>query len=351
MVRKLGFDVSTGVVRVVALDRKGVVWAAECRYDGPESLQSALASLVSERPAGRWRANVALSGDVAQCKLIYGLSSMPAADLRRHVALEYRRYFLTDGEPLVTDAAWMTREAGASSVLAAAPASLVEAIHQGLGDAGIEIVAVSPAMCCEASLQDVAMLTASLAETGASYAIAVLAALSRRPGIQFIAPHRAAESERRQKTNAIRRIALALVALLAAAAIREVRLALFVRDASVELARLRGSVERVTALRANLDSVAQAIEVLEGVLAPTSHGKTLELIATTLPDSAFVTGMQLAGDGSVRLVIQARRVSEAIRALRRRHAFRNLGVDGAITRERLSDGDWERATASSAPGT
>jgi hypothetical protein len=351
--RALGISVEEGRVRAVALAKGRVVWAAEAEYVGLDDLAAVLGRLAAERPRGIRSARVALGADIAQLKVVDAMPRLSPGDLAAHVALQPRRYFLTNGVPLVTDAVAHGRTNGRPNtnghwpaLLAAAPEPLVEAVAAGVRAAGLTLECIAPASALSAEsalLAPVAL--APLGDGGARYFSAFAAAASRDAGL-LLMPHALRRYAERARTNTARRwLIFAAASLVLAFGSRFGALARQGATAERELAALHRTLEAALAARRDLDLTTQALTFLARQEAERPHrAALLARVTRALPDSAFLAALRLEADGRGTLVGYAPRAPDVAAALERVPGILHPALEGPVTREVVGPREWDRFT-------
>lgn len=341
MTVRLGLLVEDSRVHGVAVARRRVVWYAWSDYRGPEDLGRVLSSLAGERPARVRKAAVALSADVARLKALKGLPALSDADLAAHVRLHSRRYFLQNGIPLVTDARGRGRAGQRESLLAAAPAPLIDAIMDGLGAAGLRCHFIAPA-----SLLDDTPPVVIPDDAAHATAIRTACAAALAPNSLSLVPeghrHRADRAER----GALMRLGIVTVAagvLAGAAWVASWRRE--ERRATAELARLRPAVESALSARADLRATTEALDLLVAADRANAHrARFLASLARALPDSSFLVQLRLETDGTGSMSGYATRSGAFLGQLQRTGIAGDAVTEGPVTREVVGGREWDRFT-------
>lgn len=337
--RRLGLAVEPGVVRAAAVVRGRARWVASATWSNAGDLATAIAALAAEQPRGAWKVVAAIGGRALQFKMVQGLPSLEAGELRRHVALAAARYFVGARDHLAVDAAPLGgREAGGAAVLAAARADIADAIVAGTRAAGLELLDIVPG-----PLAMEAVLFGAAAETEPAFAMAVGAALSRRPLLSLL-PLDAKRAGLARRARSVRRAAIAIAATLAVAAITHVAyLAPGVRSAEEKLDRLAPRITRAASVRADLDDALDALAALEAEAG--SRAVLLHLLgglARSLPDSAFITSLSVAADGSGLVTGYAKDGVAMTAAVERVPGVARPQLDGGLAREAVGQTNWDR---------
>jgi Tfp pilus assembly protein PilN len=341
----LGIGVEEGAVRALLLARGQIAWAASAHYATPEELRQVLAQLAAQRPRGVREARVALSGGLAQSKLVEGLPRLSSRDLASHVALRPRCYFPMNGVPLVTDAVRLSRWRQKDQVafLAAASEGLVEAIAAGLTEAGLRTTDIAPVSgYADTALQRFSRALAGLAGDGASF-FAAYAAASGESIVSLMPPSLRRETRRVRGRGARRWAAAGAVSLLLAAASYATGLVRQRAAAERELAALASSAQRAASVRRDLDRTHDAL----GILRRAEEGRLkvaalLGRLTSALPDSAFVTMLRLDAGGQGVLVGYAPQAARALAALEQVAGITAPELEGAVTREVVAGRERER---------
>lgn len=322
---RLGLAVDATRIAAVALRRGHAVWAAEATYAGPDDLAAALAALAAERPRGARRASVALSSDLVRVKTIEGLPRLRRRDLVAHVRLNSRRYFLQNGCALVTDA----QQSAQGTLMAGAPARLVEAIADGLDGAGLRCTAILPAALLRAGPVP--------ADVARAAALAPAAPVSLLPdGLRAEAARDVARSLRRWAVVAVLSLGLAALSWFLALARAE-------RGAERELRRLRPAVEAALAAERDLDATGQALAAFAAAQSELPRrARFLADLTRALPDSGFLVSLRLDPDGAGVLSGYAPHAAAALARLERTGLVRGAAFDGPTTREVVAGREVER---------
>jgi hypothetical protein len=306
----LRLRVTGGTLHAELRRRAIVIWAGEAAFSNADELSAAIGALVVEAPALRLSSMVEVNVEppLVQLRTLTDLPPVRPRALAALVAHQPARFFRKNGKPLVTDAVWIgarrlrwRRPMLARSARAAAiELPWVEAIVLGLRQAGLPAPAISAGAVGEGARMDL-----------------------------LPAAERAAR--RRQRVGLTRRLAFMAFALwLGVAALYVGRLAVIRRRLGAESARLHNASEAVIGARRALhetDAMVAAVETqsLERQLVLRQLGKLL----TTLPDSTYLTSLELTQDGSGMMTGGARRAAELVAALDRGGIVANPRLEGA----------------------
>lgn len=296
------------VARAELVFRGEVLWAAEARYTTPEELEEAVSRLAAEKslPARPRALLVELEPPLAQVRTIRGLPPVRASQLRALVATQAARFFRRNGKPLVTDACWTgpkgRREGTARAAAAEEP--WLDAVIRGAELAGVVVEAVRPA------------------GTPVELRLDLMPPAERR-------------RRRARALFSLRRLAgAAALAWLAAAGVFLARLRAERAEVDREIARLEPSARALGAARRAVADAARVVETLEG--AASARGRVLAhlaALAAALPDSAFVTRLDIDAGGSGEMSVTARPSAGVALGSR---------LQGAVVRETIAGRDWER---------
>ncbi len=300
------------------LVRRGkVLWAGEAPFTTPEELEEAVSQLAAaeDLPSRPAAIRVELEPPLAQLRTLRGLPPVRTAELRSLVATQAARYFRRNGKPLVTDACWksrQTRREGTALAFAAEEPWLDAVIH-GARLAGLVVGAIHPADMPEGVRLGLMPLT----------------------------------ERRRQRARALlslRRLAVVVsLTWLAAAGVLLARLREESAEVDREIARLEPSARALGAARRALGDAARAVETLDDAML--ERGRVLvylSALAGALPDSAFITSLELDAAGRGRMSIVARRSAEVLAAVDRPGTVLSPRLDGAVVSETIAGRDWER---------
>lgn len=140
--------IGRGTVRA-ELTRKGVVtWAAESSYTTEAELTAVLTMLGAEPalPERIRTAKIELARPLVQLRTLSEMPPVREAALRALVAHQAGRFFRKNGRPLVTNVGWEPHRRGSPTIATAAAVEepWLDAIVQGIREAGIEPVAIAP---------------------------------------------------------------------------------------------------------------------------------------------------------------------------------------------------------------
>ncbi len=319
--RTLGVVVSATKVTAVAVARAKPFWVAEAPYSSTSDLAEVLAQLASERPRRIHRAVVVLEGRTARTRTIEGLPKLRQADLVAHVRLNSRRYFVHNGDGLITDA----RPVPGGALVAAAPLPLVEAIASGLAAAGLSCEAIVPS-----------------GELGSTTGLEAAVAATRRAqgGLRLVPDAMRAETDR-SRNRLLRRWAIAaMVSVFAAAVSRFASIQRTENAARRELAALGPSVDAALSVRRDLTAVTAALATV-GAAPAGRYARLLADIARALPDSAFLATASFE-PGAGRLTGYAPSATATVARLERLPRIRIARLDGPLTREVVGGRERER---------
>ena len=142
--------VRIGESRACAELRRGarVLWAGEAGFTSPADLRDAVAQLASEPtlPARPGALRVELELPLAQVRTLHDLPPVRRKHLEALVATQAGRFFRKNGKPLVTAAAWPSRQRrGGTAVAAAVEEPWVQAILDGAEAGGVLVETIGPA--------------------------------------------------------------------------------------------------------------------------------------------------------------------------------------------------------------
>jgi hypothetical protein len=376
-VTRLGLAVSRTALRAVAVTRGRPIWVAERPLGGVAEIADGIAELATERPARVRRTRVVLDGGLVQVKLVAGLPRLSDERLRGVVALQAGRWFLRNGTPLVTGAAWVVP--GERALAAAADADTLERVLEGAARAGLRVEAVGPAVStCAALLPDgtwawaddgvVEWVTVQgghlqvqrrsaatralpgaplppppgLAEdTGRLFS--AFAAAQRRPVPALEAP---ALTVRNHTADRRRTLALGLLAVacwLAAAGTFEIRMRRAAATAAQELATLRPLAEQALTVERDVARAEDALARIAALRATRSRdGALLAAVTRTLPDSAYLVSLRRSRDGRVTLMGVAPSAARVVTALASAAGIERPVIEGGIVRDVTAQGVRER---------
>jgi len=344
--RVIGIAVASERLTAVAVGGGRVVWAAETSYREAADLAAALAALAAERPAGYRATRVALGAAVARLKQVDGLPTLRSGELVAHVRLQSRRYFLQNGDALVTDAAALNERG--SALLAAAPEALVEAVGGGLQAAGLVLREMAPAALYGARGSGRGGPRADSGRShDPSYDDAYAAATGSRPRLALLPSSMRRERERRTTRDLVRWAALCAASLVLAGVAYVGGLGRQGGDAESQLATLRPALGAALAVRRDLDAATSSLETLRAADARRLHfARLLAEVTSALPDSSFLRALRVERDGRGSLVGYAPDAAAVLVALERVRRVSSPEVEGAVVREVIGTREWERFTIS-----
>jgi hypothetical protein len=364
--RRLGVVISRTALRVVAVERGRVTWAAERALDGAGEIAAALAELAAERPRGFTRARVAIAGALVQVKVLSRLPRLSAARLDRAVALQAGRWFLKNGRPLVTGAA---RSGANGGVLAAAvERGVLDAVCDGAARAGLRCDGVGTAVgACAQMLGDgdhdlpadgvwdrvavqggvpiairrskdagdpgagppVPGLDGDGARFFPAYAIALV-----RPTPSFALNGSDPERSAATRRLAVRVAVVAAMCWVAAATIGLIRVNGAVRSSRSELITLGPALDAAVAVERDLTLADGLLTAVQGAQAARSRdAELLSLLTRTLPDSAYLLSLRRGRDGRVTVVGFGPSAAETLAAIGRAPGVVSPALQGGVTRE------------------
>ena len=119
----LAKQLTSAGLKVVAFERGSVTWAGEASYAELGELADAIARLAAEPPRACRRVTVELERPPVQLRALHDLPPVKPRHLAALVAQQAGRFFRKNGQPLVTDAAWVGK--GEARVARAAAAGKV----------------------------------------------------------------------------------------------------------------------------------------------------------------------------------------------------------------------------------
>ena len=309
---RLRTRVSRSTVRAEAVRTGIVTWAGEATYTEATELADAIARLAAEAPAGCRRLTAVLERPPAQCRTLPDLPPVKARHLAALVAQQAGRFFRKNGRALVTDAAWVGKEAPGVARAAAVEEPLVEAIAAGARAAGLWLDTIAPADA----------------------------------GTLSLLPTSERESRERAARRRTRRLALATCSVwLTASALFCGRLLWEQRGAERELTALRQPLAAVLDARRELRDAETTLHAIAA--AERERGRSLEVLAAVtgaLPDSGVVTSLVWKADGTGVLVGAARRATDVLARLDRLTVFSDVRLNGPAVRETIAGRDWEQFT-------
>lgn len=304
-----------GDTLVRAEARRGGVafWAAEAAYASPDDLAEVIARLAAA-PAQRCKPlHVTLERPPAQTRTLTDLPPVRERQLAALVANQAGRFFRRNGAPLVTDAVWVVNGKGRVTKAAAVEERLVVAVLAGAREAGLTLEGITPA--------------------GTS------------PELQLLPTAERAVRDRARRRNTMRLGAVALLTWLLAGGVFGFRLVNESRDIERELAAARQPLEALRDVRQEMRAADAMIGEL--AVARRSRGEALAALArmsAALPDSAILTSYVWRADGSGLASGAARRAADVLAAVDRSAAVASPRLEGAVVRENIAGGEWERFT-------
>lgn len=348
MTVRMGVSLDATSARAVVVRRGRVGWAAEATYANPSDLTDVLGRLAAERPRSARAVAVALEPDVAQCRRVDGFPLLSRRELAQHVALYSRRFFLRNGEALVTDAAPLRakrNERCRSAIVAAVDESIVNALVDGLRAAGLRVVEIAPSALWTGANERSAHTFAGSTTNEEAFETACAAACGSTPALSLLPPALRHRAERVERASLLRWAAACALAQVLAAASFIAATSRNGSDADREIARLKVPMARALAVRRDLDATTEALRFLEsGAASRTSTARLLAAIATALPDSAFITSLRLDDRGEGSVTGWAARASAVPARLERVAGIRRAALDGSISREVVAGIERERFT-------
>jgi hypothetical protein len=313
-------------VRTELVRRGKVLWAGEAPFTTPEELEEAVSQLAAAEglPARPATVRVELEPPLAQLRTLRGLPPIRTAELRSLVATQSGRYFRRNGKPLVTDACWRGREARreGTAFASAAEEPWLDAVIRGARLAGLAVEAFRPADMPE--------------------------------GVRLeLMPPTERRRQRARALLSVRRLAVVawLIWLVAAGAflarLRDER-----AGVDREITRLEPSARALGAARRALGDAARTVATLDR--ATLERGRVLAhltALAATLPDSAFITSLEVDAEGRGGMSVMARRSAEVLAAVDRSGTVLSPRLNGAVVRETIAGRDWERFAIAFGPAS
>lgn len=306
--------VSPGCLCAEAMRGTRAVWSGRFTWGDLDDLPRVLVELAATPELGRdLRAlDVLVERPVAQLRRLTDLPPVRQATLRTLVQTQSTRYFRRNGVPLVTDAIWAHESGSRVARLCAVDVTLLEAIADGAGAAGLRLESVAPA-------------------EGA--------------GLSLLPPStRAARLARRKRSLA--RWALIAVGLWGFVGTSYlVRLGLESRRVEAELNRIEAPAAALRALRQEMRTARKMTEAVAAT-ERSEHDLTRWLAAVTLalPDSAFITSLSLSALGRSSATGYAARAAEVAVGFERAAGIREPRLEGHPAREVLLGREWDRFT-------
>ena len=311
--RTLRLRIGRSSLRAEAVERGSVTWAGESSYGGLAELADAIARLAAEPPRACGRLVVALDRPPVQLHTLTDLPPVKPQHLAALVAQQAGRFFRKNGQPLVTDAAWVGKGPTRVAHAAAVEEALVEAIAAGARAAGLWLETIAPA-------GDEAPLT--------------------------LLPRSERENRERSARRRTRGLTAATCALwLAAGVLFFGRLAWERRNVERELATLEKPLTAVLEARRELRDAETTLNAITA--AERERGRSLSLLAAVtgaLPDSSVLTSFAWTGDGSGVLVGAARHATDVVARLDRLGSVPGVRLGGPAVREPIAGREWERFT-------
>jgi len=300
-------------VRAEMVVGDAVTWAAEARYAAGTELADAIARLAGELPRPCRSMFVTLEPPVVQRRTIPDLPPVRGAVLPALIAGQDRRFFRRNGEPLVTDAAWVRGNGTRVAYAAAVEHSVVEAIATGARAAGLRVADVT---------------------------------LADDPGGLSLLPPTEREGRARTWRRRVRRLATATAATwVVAGALYALRVNWEDRQIDAGLTAAEAPLAALRTARAELRSAEAAVVALRA--ADVERGRALGAlgaIAGALPDSAVMLSLVWTRDGSGSIDGIAKRAADVVTALQDVEAAADARLEGRIQRESVAGRDWERFT-------
>lgn len=309
----LRLRISRSSLRAEAVERGSVTWAGEVPYHDLGELADAVARLAAEPPRACRRLIVSVDRPPVQLRTLTELPPVKPRHLAALVAQQAGRFFRKNGQPLVTDAAWVGKGPTRVAHAAAVEEPLVEAIAAGARAAGLWLETIAPA-------DEAAVLT--------------------------LLPRSERESRDRSARRRTRRLALATCALwLASGALFFARLAWERRAVERELATLAQPLAAVLAARRELRDAETTLNAITA--AERDRGRSLGVLAAVtgaIPDSSVLTSFAWNADGSGVLVGVARHATDVVARLDRLGTLAGVRLGGPVVREPIGAREWERFT-------
>jgi len=300
-------------LRAESIERGAVVWAGETSYANVAELADAIGRLATEPPRACRRVVVALERPPVQVRTLTELPPVKPRHLAALVAQQAGRFFRKNGQPLVTDAAWVGKGTARVARAAAVEEPLVEAIAAGARAAGLWLETIAPA-------DEGTPLT--------------------------LLPKSERQSRERAARRRTRRLAAVTCALwLASAALFVGRLAWERRAVERELAALAQPLAAVLEARRELRDAEMTLNAITA--AERERGLSLGLLADVtgvLPDSSVLTSFAWTGDGSGVLVGAARHATDVVARLDRLGRLTGVRLGGPVVLEPIAGREWERFT-------
>ena len=309
----LRLRIGRSTLRAEAIERGSVKWAGEASYANMTELADAIARLAAEPPRACRRLVVTLDRPPVQLRRLTDLPPVTPRHLAALVAQQSGRFFRKNGQPLVTDAAWVGKGPTRVAHAAAVEEPLVEAIAAGARAAGLWLETIAPA-------GEAATLT--------------------------LLPKSERESRERAARSRTRRLTAATCGLwLATGALFFGRLAWERHNVERELAALSQPLAAVLQARRELRDAETTLNAITA--AERDRGLSLGLLAAVtgaLPDSSVLTSLAWNADGSGVLVGGARHATDVVARLDRLGSLAGVRLGGPVVREPIAGREWERFT-------
>ena len=309
----LRLRISRSSLRAEAIEHGAIVWAGEASYADVAELADAIARLAAEPPQACRRVVVALDRPPVQLRTLTELPPVKPRHLAALVAQQAGRFFRKNGQPLVTDAAWVGMAPTRVAHAAAVEEPLVEAIAAGARAAGLWLETIAPA-------DEAAPLT--------------------------LLPRAERESRERAARSRTRRLAIATCGLwLTAGGLFVARLAWERRAVERDLAALAQPLAAVLDARRELRDAETTLNAITA--AERDRGRSLGVLAAVtgaIPDSSVLTSFAWTEDGSGVLVGGARHATDVVARLDRLGTIAGARLGGPVMREQIGGREWERFT-------
>src|SRR2546429_7188921 len=143
--RTLRLRIGRSTLRAEAIERGSVTWAGEASYANLAELADAIGRLAAEPPRSCRCLAVSLDRPPMQLRSLTDLPPVKPRHLAALVAQQAGRFFRKNGQPLVTDAAWVGKGPTRMARAAAVEEPLVEPIAAGARAAGLWLETIAPA--------------------------------------------------------------------------------------------------------------------------------------------------------------------------------------------------------------
>lgn len=319
----LDLDVADGGLIAELTVRRISIWRTTSTFSTPSELTAATAAL-GETPLVRrktGRVVVTLGSPYSQLRHLPDLPPVRPAVLEAMVATQANRFFRRGGSPLVTAAAWdkpartwrCWRKRPRSAVAAAADEELVLALMAGLRGARLPLPCILP-----------------------------------RPAERRLdlIPKRERALWRRERSRWNRRLAvLAVLCWIGAGAAYVGRLSRDRRFLVSETTRLANATAVVSSARRSLaDAQAMIDSVGEAALHRGSVAAQLGRLLQAVPDSAYLTSVDLDDRGAGVATGSARQAADIPAALERTAVVVSPRFEGVPIRDDAAGRRWERFT-------